>query len=242
MVQIEYKDTEIAVPTSWDDITLDAYERAYAIDTSTNRGRVEYVATICSIDMSVLLDWPTEVFNSILNLVEFLFADNEHEPCANVKIGGVNYTVPVEGRITLGMWVDTDEVQKSGKAVLSNTLAIVCRPSGEDYNGEKNEARAAIFAAAPMSKLLGVLAFFLQCKTACDQHTEAYSNACELVGHLPRSIKDLRVRGGGIKLYRIWQVIRYLILIRLLRARLQKYSRFCNISTTRATPKRHNID
>lgn len=57
-------------------------------------------------------------------------------------------------------------MQKQGKNVLSNILAIVCRPVGEKYDCKNNDERREVFAALPVSKVLGVLAFFCTAKTS----------------------------------------------------------------------------
>ena len=80
-----------------------------------------------------------------------------------------------------------------------------------------------MFAALPVSKVLGVLAFFLHYKTVLDQRTAAYTKLAALVGQLPQNIKPLLSRGGGIKLSLIWPTLKYYVLIILLRYQLRKF-------------------
>lgn len=241
MVQIEYNTVKIEVPESWDDITLGLYETFYTEKAETARERVALVAKICRVDADLLLSWPAEVFNRIVDYVDFLFKDVPASPSPVVEVGGVNYIVPVEDELSLGAWVDADEVQKSGENVLSNTLAIVCRPAGEAYDYKNNEARRAMFAALPVSKVLGVLSFFLHCKTVSDRRTVAFTNLARMYGHLPRSIKPFLNRGGGIRLSRIWLIIKYWALMLLLRYQLRKYLRSCNTVKIKTTRKQHNV-
>ncbi|SHJ66031.1 hypothetical protein [Bacteroides stercorirosoris] len=223
MVAIEYNKVKISVPESWDDITLGFYETFYTVKPETARERVALVAHICKTDANLLLGWPAEIFNRIVGYIGFLFEDNPAPPSPVVEVEGVKYVVPIEDELSLGAWVDADDAQKKEENVLSNILAIVCRPVGEEYNYKNNEARAAMFAALPVSKVLGVLAFFLHYKTVLDQRTAAYTKLAALVGQLPQNIKPLLSRGGGIKLSLIWPTLKYYVLIILLRYQLRKF-------------------
>lgn len=241
MVKIEYDKVTIDVPESWDDLTLGFYETFYTEMPETPRDRAVLVAKICKIDAELLLSWPVEVFNRIVGYVDFLFNDNPAPPSPVIDAGGVKYIVPIEDELSLGAWVDADEVQKTGENVLSNILAIVCRPAGEAYAYKNNESRREMFAALPVSKVLPVLAFFLHYKNVFDRRTAAYTKLAQVFDQLPRSIKLFRSLGGGIRLSRIWRLIKYLALMQLLYYRLRKFSRTCNTAKIRTTRKRHNV-
>lgn len=241
MVLIEYNTVKIEVPESWNDITLGFYETFYTEKPETARERAALVAKICKVEADLLLSWPAEVFNRIVEYIDFLFKDNQATPNPIVKVGDVNYIVPIEEQLSLGAWVDADEVQKKGENVLSNILAIVCRPAGEPYDYKNNETRRSMFAALPVSNVLAVLAFFLHCKTVLDRRTMAYMNLAQAHDRLPRNIKHFLSHGGGIKLSQIWLIIKYQALILLLRYQLRKFLRSCNTVRIKITPKRRNV-
>lgn len=237
MVELVYNSTKINVPESWDDITLGVYERFHKVKPTTHRERVAQIAQVCSLDVDMLLNWPTDIFNHVVKIAGFIFADDITPPSPFIEVDGVKYVVPLEDALTLGAYVDADDVQKNSDAVLSNVLAIVCRPAGETYDYVNNETRAAMFAALPVSRVLGVLAFFLQYRQALNRHTAVYSSLVEIADQLPQSIGSLRALTGGIKLSRIWPTIRYLISIWLLRNQLQKFSRSYNTKSIKTKPK-----
>lgn len=241
MKRIEYNAVKISVPESWDDIKLDFYETFYTEKPETARERVALVAKVCKVDADLLLSWPAEVFNRIVDCIGFLFKDDPTPASPVIEVDGVRYIVPIEDELSLGAWVDAGEVQKKGENVLSNILAIVCRPAGEPYDYKNNEARRAMFAVLPVSKVLGVLAFFLRCKVALDQRTAAYTKLTQACGQLPRSIKPFLSPGGGIRLSQTWQILKYRALILLLNYQLQRYLRSFNIEKIKTTPKRHNV-
>lgn len=225
MKKYEYNDVTVQVPQGWHEIAVSTYDKMWTIKPKTARERASVVAIACNIELQVLLDWPTEVFNMILHDVAFLFKDNPVPPSPLVKIGEAQYTVAIEEKLTFGEYIDVDHVQKNSDAILSNVLAIVCRPAGEKYNPDNNELRATMFGALPVSQVQGVLAFFLQCYQVSTERTRLYANLRATVDLLPPNIATLLRHGGSIKLLRIWPIIKYGFLMKLLRARLRKFSR-----------------
>lgn len=238
MVEIQYNDTTIRVPESWDDITLGVYERFHKEKPTTPRERVAQIAAVCSLDHDILLAWPAEVFTEVVKIVGFIFENDTTPPSPFVEADGVQYYVPLEDALTLGAFVDADDVQKNSDAVLSNVLAIVCRPAGEEYNCDNNESRAAMFAALPVSKVLGVLAFFLQFNQALKKRTAVFSDLAQVADLLPQNTKSFLALTGGIKLSRIWPITRFLISIWLLRRQLRKFSRSYNTAPIKIRQRR----
>lgn len=234
MEHLEYDNIKVNVPESWDDVTLGDYETFYRDKPTTTRELVDYVAKIVKTPAETLMQWPAGIYNRIVETIQFMFKEIQVPASPNVEIGGVWYRVPMEDELTLGAWVDAEEAQKAGENVLSEVLSIVCRPIGEAYDTKTAEERRVKFAALPVSTFLGVLAFFLQCKDAYEKHTAAYIQLCQLVDLLPRSIKNLVPHMAGTKLSRIWQMVRYWIMIKSLRYQLAKLSRTYNTSATKA--------
>jgi hypothetical protein len=240
MSTIEYDGHTLHIPTTWDDITVGHYETFWQERPNTARERVALIATICKVDPTLLLAWPTDIFNVLVEKTAFLFKDAPAEPNPAIVIDGVTYVVAVEDKLSLGEYLDAGDVQKNEPAMYSNLLAILCRPPGEEYNPDNCEARAAMFAALPVSRVQGVLAFFLHCKVALDRRTTAYTNLIQTVALLPHNIKSLRKHGVTIKLSRIWRMTTYFVLIWYLNYRLHKLLRFSNtagIKTTRTKRK-----
>lgn len=242
MTTIEYDNIVINVPESWADVTLGTYEQVYKDRPETSRERVALVAKVCGVEPELLLGWPADIFNTIVPLIGFIFGDNPIEANPVVTAGGVNYIVAVEDELALGAWIDADEAQKAESGVISTVLAIVCRPAGEDYDYKNNEARAAMFAALPMTEVLGVMAFFLRCKIVLNRHTQIYSSLAEAVALLPLNIRPLRSAGGGIRLLRIWPILKYYALMRLLRYQLRRHSHFYSTLKTKKAPKVRSVN
>lgn len=238
MEKIKYNNVSISVPECWDDITLGFYDTFFSKVPETNKDKVDLVARVCGIDPELLMSWPAEIFNHIIQKISFIYEDPGVEPCSSVVIDGRVYVVNVQDKLTLGEWVDIEEVQKAGSNPLSGTLAVVLRPVGEEYQSDMFEERLNFFCECKVSTLLPVLAFFLRYNEISEAHTKMYSSLCEGLDQLQQSINTSRNRGGGIKLSRIWQEIKLWLLIKSLRYRLTKYLRSSNIQTTSTMRKR----
>lgn len=224
MKKYEYNDIIVQVPTGWHEVTVSTYDRMWTIKPKTARERASVIAIACGVDLQVLLDWPTEVFNMILHDVGFLFTDNPVPPSPAVTIGDAQYNVAIEEKLTFGEYIDADHVQKNSDAILSNVLAIVCRPAGEKYNPDNNDDRAAMFGALPVSEVQGVLAFFLLYYQVSTKRMQLFASLQAVANLLPPNTAALLKSGVSIKLSRIWPIIKYCFLMKLLRARLRKFS------------------
>lgn len=238
MTRIEYNNQTIEVPEGWHEVRLRAYERYYTERPATLRDKVILVANICEIDVATILDWPADVFNIIAEKTAFIFQEHKATPAPSIKVNEVTYVIPIEEKLSLGAYIDADEVQKAGDRVLSQILAITCRPAGEAYNHELTEERAAMFGALSMEEVQPLLAFFLHYKDALDKNIAAYTNLTQAVESLPPNILSSLRLGGGTRLSRTWQTAKYGVLIMLLRYRLRKYLRLFNTSGIKTTPNK----
>lgn len=235
MTIIQYLDEVISVPTDWTEIKLKHYEEFYQIKPENLRDRVALVARICNYDADKLLNLPAEMFNIIVDQSFFIFEEFKTDPSAKVTVNGTTYVIPIEEKLSLGAYIDADETQKAGENVISGILAIVCRPAGEAYDDELTEVRAAMFGELPMSDIWPLLAFFLQCRAASEKHTQAFTNLMQAAELLPRNMRHFLNPGAGTNLSQIWLIIKYYILMLLLRFRLRRLSRSRNTGAIKIT-------
>lgn len=240
MTTIEFDGKAVQVPDSWDDITVGSWESLSHTTPTTARERVTWIAKLCNVDETVLLGWPVEAFNAIVETSAFVYGEAEAEPTPSVEVDGMVYVVPMEEKLTLGAWIDAEDVQRRGEGVISGILAVVCRPVGEEYDCDNNAARGAMFARLPVSKVLGVLAFFLSYSQILERRTEAYTRVAQAVERLQRSIPDLRAYGGGTRPSRMWLAIKFWISTASLRYRWARYSRTYGTDATKVKRKRRS--
>lgn len=237
MKKYEYKGIPVNVPEGWHEIKLSLYDKIWSLKPQTARERANVIATVCGVELEVFLAWPTDIFNLVLKDLNFLFSTDKADPVPYIEIGPDKYHIAIETRLSFGEYIDVDAIQKEEKyanAILSNILAVVCRPAGEAYDPNNNEVRAQIFAELPVAQVRGVLAFFLRCYELSTQRMQMLNDLRETANLLLKSSAPLLKRGVGIKWWRIYQIIKFYILTRLLRARLSKFLRLSYMNGTAA--------
>ena len=228
MVKIEFDTHTIHVPTRWADITLGDYEQWFNFHPATKTDYVHFVAAICHTDAELLLSSPAELFEVIVQHLAFIF-DPHVEPSAKVEIDGRGYYVSLSDKITLGEWVDIESTLDSDSTTkVSEVIAIVCRPAGEDYNADIIDQRKAMFRNLGCDKALPLLAFFLHKKKESEAISNHYSAVLAQANQFLADTKTFVLNGGGIKRLPIWQRIRYRYLTRSLEKQLSKFSDFCS--------------
>jgi len=224
MIKIEFEDTVINVPESWKDIKLADYEKWYLKQPETKTDYIRFVADICKIDDMLLMESPTSLFDVIINTVNFVF-NNNIVPNNKITIDGQEYFVSHGNKLTLGEWVDVESVLNSdNEQKLSEILAILCRPIGENYTPELLEKRQEIFRNQSCEKTLPLIAFFLHKKSELDKISNRYSEAIILANQFVLDTEDFVINGDGIKQLPIWQRIRFTYLMKSLKKQLSKFS------------------
>lgn len=240
MIKIEINDTTFHIPSGWEDITLADYEQWYNFRPETKLDYVHFVADICRIDKDFLLNSPTRLFEIIVDKIQFVFQDNI-APSPQVAIEGCDYFVSLADKLTLGEWVDIESTLESDSTTkISEIMAIVCRPAGEDYNVDVIGGRKALFRRLTCDKALPLLAFFLHRKKESEAILHHYSMVLDQANQFLRDTKAFATSGGGIKQLPIWQRIRYTYLIRSLEKQLSKFSDFSSTASISRAPKTNN--
>lgn len=236
----ELKEVNITVPRGWHEIPLHKWERLYVLKPQTHAEMVRYFAIMCDVEEELLRELEAEVFFTITSLGEWILQDIRVEPSTKATIGGVDYCIRPEDKITTGEWVDVDEVQKAGESVLSNVLAILCRPAGEAYDPDKSVARQKMFAETKVSSLLPILAFTAECGAQSGRLTKSYNALLELQDQLPKSGALLRAIGAGIRSFRIYATVTFCVSMLSLSCRLRRLLRILStgsIKRSQTQPK-----
>lgn len=229
MIKIEIDDNTIHVPTSWEDVALGDYEQWFNRHPETKMDYVHFVADICKIDKDFLLGSPTQLFDIITQRISFVF-DSDVEPSSKINIDGQDYFVSLSDKLTLGEWVDIESTLESDSPTkISEIIAIVCRPAGEEYDADTASRRKDMFRRLPCDKALPLIAFFLHRKKKSEEILRHYSALLAQANQFLADTKTFVINGDGIKRLPIWQRIRYIYLIRSLEKQLSKFSDFSSI-------------
>ncbi len=230
MITLSFDDKQINVPQSWKDIRLGKYERWFRIEPKTRMEQIQLVANVCDIDADLLLNNPTQVFDTIFDIVRFVFDEYKGEALNRIEIEGKTYSIAFTEDLILAEWVDIESVFDSdSESRLSDILSILCRPIGEHYDNKKSESRKELFCNLTMDKALPLLAFFLQQRERFQNVSNLYSEVKQQVDQYLLLTRSFVENGDGIKLLPIWQRIKFRFLMRSLKKQLSKCSDFSSI-------------
>ena len=230
MITLSFDDKQINVPQSWKDIRLGKYERWFRIEPKTRMEQIQLVANVCDIDADLLLNNPTQIFDTIFDIVRFVFDEYKGEALNRIEIEGKTYSIAFTEDLILAEWVDIESVFDSdSESRLSDILSILCRPIGEHYDNKKSESRKELFCNLTMDKALPLLAFFLQQRERFQNVSNLYSEVKQQVDQYLLLTRSFVENGDGIKLLPIWQRIKFRFLMRSLKKQLSKCSDFSSI-------------
>lgn len=233
------EDSKIEVPENWGEIKLGDYDKWFRNQPKNRQEMVQHIANVCKVDVDVLMSQPSEVFESIFNIVQFVFEENVDAVANAITIEGVNYALVDGADMTLGEWVDIESVfEKDSDTRLVEILSILCRPVGEKYDTKVADTRQTLFAMQPMDKVMPLLTFFLQRKERFEAISNLYSQVELQVAQCQELIQDFVANGDGIKLLPISQRIKFWFLTKFLTKKLSKYSDFFSTNTTKFMPKK----
>lgn len=226
MIEITLEDGKtINIPQSWSEIRLGNYEKWFIHEPQNRSDEVKLIADICGIDVDVLLEKPTQLFDIISDSLGFIFNTETCEPSNTIEIENRNYVISFSDELTLAEWIDIESVFESNSSNrLSEILSILCRPPGEIYDSKQSEKRKIIFENLTMDKVLPLLAFFLFQNEKLKTISSLYFQAQKEMKLYQQSIQDFAENGAGIKSLPIWQRIKYYCLTKYLQNRLSKFS------------------
>ncbi|PXV69123.1 hypothetical protein CLV62_101392 [Dysgonomonas alginatilytica] len=230
MITLSFDDKQISIPQSWSDIRLGDYERWFQIEPKDRLEQIQLIANVCSIDVELLLKNPTQIFDTIVDIVKFVFEEYRGEALNRIEVDGITYTVSFTEELTLAEWVDMESVFESdSESRLSDILSILCRPIGESYDSKISEGRKELFSNLSMNNALPLLAFFLRQKERFQNVSNLYSEVKEQADRYLLLTRNFVENGDGTKSLPIWQRIRFYFLMKSLKKQLSKCSDFSYI-------------
>lgn len=225
MKTIDYNGRTINVPTEWNEVLLKDYETWHRLETGNTKELYQCISNLCKVNIEVLHKVPKEAIDEIEGILSFL-SHSDLEPSQSVQIDSDIYTLANVDKLTLGEWIDVDEIINNSEAnnIFSDSLAVVCRPIGEEYSHEICKERSELFQNQSCDKTLPLISFFLRKEKQSKEISNQYSQIVEVATQYLQDIKSFAENGDGIKRLPIWQRTRFSYLIKLLEKQLLKCS------------------
>lgn len=192
------------VPTKWEDITLKQFqeiERFYEDkDKDFDVREVLHIFTNKGVDEINAL--PLEFLEEIMSKMVFLQEKpEEKKPTNSVEINGERYTIHTENKLKVGEYVGADTAMKGDKHNYAAILAILCRKDGEIYDSkfenEVLEDRIRMWEGVPVTEILPLIGFFIQCYITLQMPTLLSSKVVEAIDLMRRDIEN-SVKSGEL--------------------------------------------
>ena len=161
---------EWTVPTSWSQVTLKMYsdiERYYE-DKGKEFDVRDYLHIFCGRSVDEINELPVEFAESIMSRLSFLQEKPDDGVSSNsVVISGETYIVKFMEKLKVGEYVAVDTIIKGDKHNYAAILAILCRKDDEAYDSrfeaEVLEDRIRMFEEQPITVIMPLISFFLDC-------------------------------------------------------------------------------
>ena len=198
----------IVVPSKWEDITLSKYieiEKFYE-NKDEQFNIVDVLDILIDKDRDYINSLPSDFIDIIFTHLMFLQTPPiVGEPTNKIEIDGETYSINTSEKLRVGEYVAVDSVMKGDKHNYAAMLAILCRKEGEIYDSkfenEVLEGRIKMFEKQPITKILAVIAFFLDLYTMLEMPTQLSFQIMEAINLTRQDIENLQKNGEVSKRY-----------------------------------------
>ena len=189
-------------PSKWDDVTLEMFQKIdkyysnkdekfdvrNVLDIFTNHTREE-------IDQL-----PIDFTDKLLNELSFLKEQpNYGDASPKIEIDGEEYCINVMEKLKTGEYVSIDTILKNDSHDYISILAVLCRKQGEIYDSkfeaEVFEERQKLFAKQPITKIMPLISFFINCYIVRKMPSLLYSDVEEGLNLMEQNIESSRANG-----------------------------------------------
>lgn len=193
---------EITVPTSWDEVTLEQYQKIeqFYEDKDRNFNVLDVIDIFIDRDKDYIMSLPSEFLEIILDKLTFLYElPEKKKPSNKITIDGEDYVINFQNKLKVGEYVASNALLKADKHNYAGLLAILCRKDGEIYDSmfenEILEDRVKLFQKQPITKILPLIGFFLSCFTMLQIPSQLSFQVREGISHIVSNIETLQRNG-----------------------------------------------
>lgn len=200
-----------SLPTRWDEVTLGQFaelEKLYKGEASKGVDAVDLISIMSGRTKDEVMELPVDFMETMAIHLVFLETQPEIEkPLNSIEIDGETYIINVKEKLKFGEYVDFDQLVKSDPCDYPSMLAILCRKEGEAYDSDfianEFQKRVDMFAKQPITKILPLIAFFLELSTTYMGLLSNYSMTKEALNQEVQNLENsAKLMGGkGLRMY-----------------------------------------
>lgn len=198
------------VPTRWDEVTLEMYQKLEEVYDGDPDIR-DIIACLANKERKDVDELPTEFFEQLLEKIAFIKEKPETpEPSSSIEIAGEQYSINIMEKLKTGEFIDSQMALEGDKHNYALLFAILCRKVGEIYNDEFIAnilpERVELFKKQPVMKILPLVNCFFALWKISIIPMALSSKVEEAANLLANDIKTSHELGVGKKLYLKWQM------------------------------------
>ena len=199
---------EWIVPVSWDEITLEKYQKIEEFYEDKEKKfdirEVLHILTDKTIDE--VNELPVEFLEIILDKLSFIQSlPKVEKPTNKIVIDGETYAINVQNKLKTGEYLAAETILKDNKHNYAAILAVLCRKPDEIYDSkfenEVVEDRIKMFEKQPITKILQIVSFFLDLALVLNAPTLLSLKVKEEISHIQEHIENLEKNGEVSKRY-----------------------------------------
>ena len=178
-------------PTSWDDVTLEQFQKM-----EENSDITDMIAVLTNHTKDEVMQLPSDVMEMLLNTMDFLTTPMPQTPPTNkIEIDGQTYQINIMEKLKTGEWIAFDMAMKENSRDFATFLGILCRKENEIYDSTfENEVlpeRIKMFLNAPITKIMPIVSFFLQLWITLKTPIQLSMQVEELINQERQNIQNL---------------------------------------------------
>lgn len=187
------------VATSWEEVTLKQWSEYIKLTSEQEDKKVDIITTLeyfSNIPKEIIYQIPTDMFNNILQNLNFLAEEPNIEPSNILQHNDETYIVNIMEKLKVKEYLDLNTVLENDKYNYPVILSILCRKENEEYDeifiADKLDERIEMYEELPVTKALAIIGFFLNLWKELELSMVNYSMAAQVKETLDALVKNIK--------------------------------------------------
>lgn len=204
---------EITLPTSWDELSLKTYQEIdrYYDDKEKKFDIREVLHIFSNKTIDEINQMPLEFVDKLLEHLAWIEKQPQWgEPTNKIEISGETYIINIQDKLKTGEFIATDTTLKADPHNYAGLLAVLCRKEGELYDSkfenEILEDRIHMWEEQSITKVMPLVAFFLQCYIVSKVPSQLSSELDTALDHIQKNIENSDKIGVFKRHYLTWRI------------------------------------
>lgn len=131
----------ITIATSWDDVTLEQFDKLQNIDRNDEFAEAEIIAILANVDIEDILILALEDYNKLAKITEFIKEEpRKCIPTPNLKVADVEFNITMTAQdMTAGQFLDYKALASADiDRKIARLMLCFMIPKGHTYNDGYN--------------------------------------------------------------------------------------------------------